>query len=352
MFSRLPFSFMFLFIMVSGTLFSLSSSHWLGIWAGLELNLIGFLPLLVYGKSMMESESSVKYFIIQALGSSLLMFGSLMIYSLSFTWEVSMVSSFYLFGVFIIGFGLCIKMGLFPFHFWLPSVMAGLPWMSCLLLATWQKLAPLFLVSSLMEINLISWFIVMFCFMSAGSSILGGIGGVNQTQIRALLAYSSIGHLGWLTFACMYGDWLMKMYLAIYILISVCIFINLYYSDLGMMKNLKNLTNYGYNELSMMVMLLSLGGLPPMLGFVSKWLVILTAMNNCLWGMLFVMIVGSLMSLFYYLSLFFSMTLNKMKSNSGSFNMYLISNNMLSLGLLVNLIGGLMLFFTSYMENI
>nr|YP_010241739.1 NADH dehydrogenase subunit 2 [Struthiolaria papulosa]QTI82427.1 NADH dehydrogenase subunit 2 [Struthiolaria papulosa] len=352
MFSRLPFSFMFLFVMITGTLLSLSSSHWLGIWAGLEINLIGFLPLLVYQKSMMESESGVKYFIIQALGSALLMFGSLSMYSLFFTWEMSKISSIYLVGMMIISCGLCMKMGLFPFHFWLPSVMAGLPWMSCLLLATWQKLAPLFLISLLMEVNSIYWFVLVFCVISAGSSLMGGIGGMNQTQVRSLLAYSSIGHLGWLVFACLYGDWLMKIYLFIYILISLCIFISLYYSNLSMMKDLNNLGNQYYSELGIMVMLLSLGGLPPLLGFISKLLVVLSSMNGSMWGILFILIMGSLMSLFYYLSLFFSLVLNKIKSNGKLNHIYLISNNLLSLGLLINLMGGLMLMTTGIIENI
>lgn len=87
-------------------------------------------------------------------------------------------------------------MGIFPFHFWFPGVIAGLPWLSCLFLSTWQKVGPLFLIISLLEVNLITWLLLTFCVVASGSRLLGGLGGINQTQVRALLAYSSIGHLG------------------------------------------------------------------------------------------------------------------------------------------------------------
>uniref|UniRef100_A0AB39CC11 NADH-ubiquinone oxidoreductase chain 2 n=1 Tax=Lambis scorpius TaxID=3104388 RepID=A0AB39CC11_9CAEN len=311
MFSNLPFSYMFVFTMMAGTLFSVSSSHWLGIWAGLEINLIGFLPLLVYQKSMAESESAVKYFVVQALGSSLLMFGSLSSYTLSFSWDISVLSSYYIFSIFVLSCGLCMKMGLFPFHFWLPSVMAGLPWISCLLLATWQKFAPIFLMSSLLDLNLAYWMVMLISFMCAGSSLMGGVGGINQTQIRALLAYSSIGHLGWIVFSVMYSDWAMKVYLGIYVFISICVFTSLWYMDLSNMKSLVKLNQKKTLEIGIMVMLMSLGGLPPLLGFISKWLVVSVSMSASLWGVLFLLILGSVLSLFYYLSLFFSMFLSE-----------------------------------------
>uniref|UniRef100_A0AB39CC40 NADH-ubiquinone oxidoreductase chain 2 n=1 Tax=Canarium sp. (in: gastropods) TaxID=2046231 RepID=A0AB39CC40_9CAEN len=343
MFSSLPFSYMFVFTMMVGTLFSVSSSHWLGIWAGLEINLIGFLPLLVYQKSMAESESAVKYFVVQALGSSLLMFGSLSSYSLSFSWDVSMLSSYYILTIFTLSCGLCTKMGLFPFHFWLPSVMAGLPWISCLLLATWQKFAPIFLMSSLLDANLSYWVILIISFMCAGSSLMGGVGGMNQTQIRALLAYSSIGHLGWIVFSVLYGDWTMKVYLGIYVFISICIFVSLWYMDLSSMKSLVKFNQKKVLEMGIMVMLMSLGGLPPLLGFISKWLVVSASMTSALWGVLFFLILGSLFSLFYYLSLFFSMFLSETSKSLLVFKKNIKLMLLINTIIMINISGGILL---------
>nr|UFI48581.1 NADH dehydrogenase subunit 2 [Amalda bellonorium] len=352
MFSSLPFSYMFLMVMGVGTMLSVSSIHWLAIWAGLEINLIGFLPMLVYQKSVSESESAVKYFIIQALGSSLLMFGSLLIFSMSFSWDVSNWTQLTKNpGLIFLVAGLCIKLGLFPFHFWLPSVMAGLPWMTCLLLATWQKLAPLFLLLCLMDLNQSNLLISMLCLISIGSSLMGGIGGLNQTQIRALLAYSSISHLGWMAFAIMSSEWAMKIYLMIYIFISVSMFMSLWHSDSGMMKNINNLKSTNFMQMSVMTLLLSLGGLPPLLGFVSKWLVITSGISTPWLFVIFLLIIGSLLSLFYYLSLFFSFFLNITKKYK------LTSKDMMNLNLTIifintmNIFGGFMILGTGILNQ-
>nr|QUL61409.1 NADH dehydrogenase subunit 2 [Chicoreus asianus] len=343
MFSALPFGYMFLMVMSVGTFLSISSVHWLGIWAGLEINLIGFLPLLVYQKSALESESAVKYFIVQALGSSLLIFGSLSSFGVSFTWDVfSRGENLETFGLLMMLSGLCMKLGLFPFHYWLPSVMAGLPWPTCLLLATWQKIAPLFLMVCLLELSEYYMLICFLCVVSAGSSLVGGLGGMNQTQIRALLAYSSIGHLGWMVFALLHSEWSMKFYLLVYIVISLCMFFSLWKSDLSTMKDIDSLKMNKVNQMNIMLLLLSLGGLPPLLGFVSKWSVILVGTSNPWLPLLLVLIVGSLMSLFYYLTLFFSVFVSSVKGEvDGKMNKE--GEMTLVLAVILNIFGGVFL---------
>nr|YP_010985484.1 NADH dehydrogenase subunit 2 [Unedogemmula leucotropis]WOK81728.1 NADH dehydrogenase subunit 2 [Unedogemmula leucotropis] len=350
MFSGLPFGYMFLSVMGIGSLLSISSIHWLSIWAGLEINLIGFLPLLIYQKNISESESAVKYFIVQALGSSFLIFGSLMAFSSSFTWDLYTSFHFSALGFAVLSVGLCIKLGMFPFHYWLPGVMAGLSWFSCLLLATWQKLAPLFLLLCLFESNQSYMMICMFCLVSAGSSLIGGFGGMNQTQIRALLAYSSIGHLGWMVFALLHSEWTMKMYFIIYVMISLSMFVSLWFSDSSPMKNINNLKTSTMMQSSIMLLLLSLGGLPPLLGFISKLLVIIISTKGPWLLIVFMLIVGSLMSLFYYLSLFFSFFLNSTKKHGLGYMsvnaIVIITINVLNIGggiiiLMINLINSI-----------
>nr|YP_010890372.1 NADH dehydrogenase subunit 2 [Stenothyra glabra]USN91690.1 NADH dehydrogenase subunit 2 [Stenothyra glabra] len=343
MFSNLPFSLGFFSVMFFGTVFSISSTHWLGIWAGLEINLIGFLPLLVYQKSMSESESAVKYFVVQTMGSSLLMFGSLSSYNMLFTWEMIDFSSSHLLGVIVIFSGLMLKMGVFPFHFWLPSVMAGLPWLSCLLLATWQKVAPLFLITSFVESILIFSVFFVFCLLSGGSSLMGGVGGMNQTQLRALVAYSSIGHLGWILYAVMHSSWAMKSYFSIYVIISVCIFVSLWYSNMNSMKNMNSRLSNLLSMNSVLLMFLSLGGLPPLLGFISKWIVIGVGTQGISWVFMGVLITGSLLSLFYYLSLFFSLFLSSFKKKMTEYSIKYDFNFLVGFGLVLNLFGGLLL---------
>nr|AXA45365.1 NADH dehydrogenase subunit 2 [Mitromorpha fischeri] len=347
MFSSLPFSYLFLCMMSLGTLLSVSSVHWLGIWAGLEINLIGFLPMLIYQKSVSESESAVKYFMIQALGSSFLMLGSLSFFNLSFSWEMGNELMMETFGPFILFSGLFMKLGVFPFHYWLPSVMAGLPWFTCLLLATWQKLAPIFLLLCLFEVSQSKVLVVMVLGVSVGSSLIGGIGGMNQTQIRPLLAYSSIGHLGWMSFTLTQSEWTLKVYFVIYIFVSIFLFLSLWMSNPKEMKNINNMNVMMVPYFCVMILLLSLGGLPPLLGFIPKWLVISAGVENSWLLIILFLIVGSLMSLFYYLSLFFSMMFSLIKKEDlyykSSWNMFMVS--MISL----NILGGAAMLFVSCM---
>ena len=351
MFSRLPFTFLFLFVAVFGTLFSLSSSHWLGVWAGLEINLIGFLPVLLYQKRTSERESAVKYFIVQALGSGLLIFGSLLACSVSFTWDPSLPSSSR--AVVVILAGLLTKIGVFPFHFWLPRVMAGLPWLSCLILATWQKVAPLFLVSTLIEVADLYSAILLVSVLAAGSSLTGGFGGINQTQIRSILAYSSIGHLGWIVFARCHSSWAIKAYFLIYLLISFTIFLAIWTMNIPNTKTLTNLiTHRRAAILAVMVMLLSLAGLPPLLGFISKWVVLLVSAASSLYPLLGLLVIGSVISLFYYLSLYFSIFLGRQK---GLFLLAPINHStslLVSRGLIFNTLAGLCIIFFNLAKRI
>nr|UZF97229.1 NADH dehydrogenase subunit 2 [Conus textile] len=351
MFSSLPFGLMFLSMMGFGTMLSLSSVHWLGIWAGLEMNLIGFLPMLIYQKKISESESAVKYFVIQALGSSLLIFGSLLSFKTSFSWDMVSSGSSGSLGLCVLVSGLSVKLGVFPFHYWVPSVMAGLSWVSCMLLATWQKLAPLFLLLSLCELSEMKELFALFCVMSAGSALVGGMGGLNQTQIRALLAYSSIGHLGWMVFAMLHSEWCMKLYLAIYLGITSSLFMSLWLKDSSTMKDVSSLKHFKVYYLVIMLLLLSLSGLPPLLGFVSKWLVVFVGSAGSFSFILFLLILGSLMSLFYYLSLFFSFFLNFFKNNSGELDVVTSKSVVIGISVL-NLVGGVMILLSSLTEMV
>nr|YP_003359426.1 NADH dehydrogenase subunit 2 [Haliotis tuberculata tuberculata]ACL81484.1 NADH dehydrogenase subunit 2 [Haliotis tuberculata tuberculata] len=309
MLSMMPVGFLFSFITFLLYILSLSSVHWLSIWVGLEINMMGFIPLLIYRGLTMETESSIKYFIMQALGSSMLMFGSLMSFDLSLSWEAWQYQTNPL-GLTLIILSLFLKLGAFPFHFWLPEVMMNLSWINCLIFTTWQKLAPVFLLTAMTQ----SWnyqTIVSALFIMAGfSSIIGGLGGINQTQIRTLLAYSSIGHVGWMTFCALTSESALKIYFIIYTLISICLFANLWTSDTKSFRHIGTLKNETakLNQLTLIFILLSLGGMPPLLGFAAKWTAISFSCIISSPALIFPLLLGSLMSLFYYLTLLFSMT--------------------------------------------
>lgn len=337
--SNLPFVYIFILMIGVGRIFSISSLHWLRIWVGLEINLIGFLPLLVYGKKLIESESAVKYFIVQALGSRVIIFGRLLGYNISLSWDLNILSLVNLLGSGLIICGLLIKLGVFPFHVWVPSVIRGLSWISCILLATWQKVAPLFLLIVFMELNNLRLFVLILCFFSSLSALVGGIGGVNQTQIRALLGYSSIGHIGWIIYSLLHREKILIFYFLVYFLISICVFMSLWALGLRYIKDLSIVKNYNIRYLRVILILLSLGGLPPLLGFISKFLVFTVGVESPFCSFIYLIILGSLISLYYYLSLFFSIVFNRFM-NSGLLSFSKVLNLFLILVVLVNLIGG------------
>nr|QHD18702.1 NADH dehydrogenase subunit 2 [Epitonium scalare] len=294
MFSSLPYGYLSVYVLVSGTLFSISSLDWFGVWVGLEINLIGFLPMVVYQSGVSVSESAVKYFIVQALGSAFLIVGNL----------VSVLSLFYFWGYALVIFSLIMKMGGFPFHFWLPSVMSGMNWFPCMVLATWQKIAPLFMILFFFSIAYFENFILGLSVMSVMSAIIGGVGGINQTQVRSLLAYSSISHMGWMVFGMIHSYKIMKFYFIIYLFINLCIFLGLWSINSSSFKDISMAFKDKFYGGLVLFLLVSLAGLPPLLGFVPKWSVILCSMNGALWGFSFFMVLGSLLGIFYYLSLF------------------------------------------------
>lgn len=287
-----------------GTIVSISSVYWLYIWVGLELNLIGFIPLIMFTKSIVEGESRVKYFVSQAIGSGLILFGRLISFRVSFSWDLG--SRLDNVGIWLVAGGLFLKLGLFPFHYWIPSVIAGMSWFSCIVLATWQKIGPLFLLNSFIDLGNASVLFYVMCAGAIGSSVIGGVGGLNQTQLRALLAYSSINHLGWMSLRIMIGEWVFKIYLLRYIVISLPLFLVVWIRDFNSFFSLWKVRNSFFYYLFFLLMLLSLGGIPPLLGFFPKMIAIMIAAKLSWLIVISVIVVSSLLALFYYLSLFFS----------------------------------------------
>lgn len=341
MLSMLPFGFLFVVVLGFGTLFSLSSVHWLGIWAGLEINLIAFIPILVYRKGIIRRESAVKYFIAQAIGSSFLILGRLIGFSPRFSWSFMDFSTYnYSISLLMINLALILKIGAFPLHYWLPSVIAGLQWISCLVLVTWQKVAPVFLIISFFEVRYMFWFALFIRLVGAGSRMVGGAGGIGQTQVRVLLAYSSIGHLGWIIFSIVFRRVAAKVYFFIYVLISVGIFLNLWTLDAKNMINIKSFNQkFNVDVVNVLVLLISLAGLPPLLGFVSKIIVIIRCTSYNFIFILRFLILGALISLFYYLSLFFSIYFRhtsflKIKPFLGSLKLILTNTSILVINFL------------------
>nr|WJW73775.1 NADH dehydrogenase subunit 2 [Platypeza sp.] len=315
---------LFFSIMILGTSLAISSSSWLGAWMGLEINLLSFIPLMNDSNNTMSSEAALKYFLTQALASSVLLFSVILsMLKNSLIYIDSLEASMKL----MILSPLLLKSGAAPFHFWFPGVMEGLSWMSGLILMTWQKIAPLMLMTNLINNSLFYFSIIL-------SIIVGSLGGLNQTSLRKLMAFSSINHLGWMLAAMLVNNSLWLMYLIIYIFLSM----NLIYFFSNMKINhLNQLFSSFFTSKSlkftMMFNLLSLGGLPPFLGFLPKWMVIQQlTLNNQLF-LVTMMVMMTLVTLYFYLRLCYTgLMLNYCEINWN--NQVAINNKVLAINLL------------------
>nr|UJG45163.1 NADH dehydrogenase subunit 2 [Delia platura] len=301
---------MFFGILMMGTLISISANSWLGAWMGLEINLLAFIPLMSDNK-LMSTEASLKYFLTQALASSVFLFAVIL-----FLLNSSKSNSNY-FMEMIIFSSLLLKSGSAPFHFWFPNVMEGLSWLNALILMTWQKIAPLMLISYIIFKPLIITSIIL-------SSLIGALGGLNQTSLRKLMAYSSINHLGWMLAAMYNSNILWMLYFTFYIFLT---FSMIFMFNMFKISHINQLFSMFLHSKIMKFFLffnlLSLGGLPPFMGFFPKWMVIQSlTMNNQLLLLTF-MVLMALITLYFYMRLCYSaFMLNYYESNWLMFSSY------------------------------
>nr|YP_010946817.1 NADH dehydrogenase subunit 2 [Rhabdoblatta atra]WGO57574.1 NADH dehydrogenase subunit 2 [Rhabdoblatta atra] len=288
---------LFLTTLMSGMLITISSNSWLSAWMGLEINLLSFIPLMSNNNNIFTTEAALKYFLIQALASSTLLF---IIISKSLIESMFTVinSSF---TSIMISTPLLMKSGAAPLHWWFPSVMEGLSWNNCFILMTIQKIAPLMLISYTINFNVFSTLIILMSIM------IGAIGGYNQTSIRKILTYSSINHMGWMLTAMLMGENMWILYFMIYSLLTFTVISIILPFQISFVNHTYLINNE--NKIMKFLLfssLLSLGGLPPFLGFLPKWMIIQFMVNN--WSMMIIsiMVVFSLITLYYYLRISYS----------------------------------------------
>nr|YP_010965069.1 NADH dehydrogenase subunit 2 [Rhogeessa genowaysi]WNM91066.1 NADH dehydrogenase subunit 2 [Rhogeessa genowaysi] len=302
--------------MISGTLLVMMSSHWFMVWVGFEMNMLAIIPLLTKQHNPRSTEAATKYFLTQATASMLLMMAAVI--NLLYTGHWSIMKLINPTASTMMTMALTMKLGLSPFHFWVPEVTQGIPLSSGMILLTWQKLAPLSVLYMIMPLTNLTLLMVM----SLLSIAVGGWGGLNQTQLRKIMAYSSIAHMGWMISILMYNPTMTLLNLYIYIAMTITTFMLLMMSSATTTTSL----SHTWNKLPLITMMIlitmmSLGGLPPLTGFLPKWLIIqeMTKNNNIL--MPTVMALLALLNLYFYTrityvtSLTMFPTTNNMKIN-------------------------------------
>nr|AOY36216.1 NADH dehydrogenase subunit 2 [Pycnarmon pantherata] len=283
----------FMFILFFSTLISISSNSWFGCWIGLEINLLSFIPLISNSNNILSSEASLKYFLVQSIASINLLFFIIMKMILMKNFEMNNFISI------MINSPLLMKMGSVPFHFWFPNIVEGLSWFNNFILMTWQKITPIILLSYFFNKNFLIIIIIL-------NSIISVIGGLNQTSLRKLMAFSSINNLSWMLSSMMISENLYMFYFLFYtFLISIMCF--LFYCLNMFFINQMFLINMNYMiKLSLLINFLSLGGLPPFIGFFPKWIIINFLLMNNFYFLTFILILMSLILLFFYIRILYS----------------------------------------------
>nr|YP_010283882.1 NADH dehydrogenase subunit 2 [Chlorophorus annularis]ULA45450.1 NADH dehydrogenase subunit 2 [Chlorophorus annularis] len=289
------FKILFFNTLMMGTLISISSYSWFSMWMGLEINLLSMIPLMV-GKSIFSSESALKYFITQTLASSVILFSIIM---MSNTKEFIPQNSNY-FLVMMMNSALLTKLGAAPFHSWFPEVMEGINWTNCLIMLTWQKIAPMILIMYNLKMNVFFTSIIIF------SALVGSIIGLNQISLRKIMAYSSINHISWMIASMhSYSTWV--IYFLIYCIITANIVLLFYKNKIYWLSQITNTYSQSKHfKMAFMMNFLSLGGIPPFLGFFPKWITINLMVNCKFYMMSFILIVLTLLTMFFYLRITFS----------------------------------------------
>nr|YP_009516547.1 NADH dehydrogenase subunit 2 [Populicerus populi]AYE40958.1 NADH dehydrogenase subunit 2 [Populicerus populi] len=275
--------------MLLGVMLSLSSNNWMMVWVGLEISLMSIIPLMISNLSV-SSECAMKYFIIQSMSSSIFILGMIfMLMGVSINYEI------------IITLSMTMKMGVAPFHSWVLSIVEGLNYMVMFNMFTTMKVVPMMIIMNMnLNLNLI---IIL-------SLLIGSISGLSQNSVRKVLTYSSVFNMSFMLYSIKNLS-LWMMYLCLY---SINLFMLI---TVLMMNNINYMNQLIINKfelslkLTIWILMLSSGGMPPMMGFMGKLVVIESSIYFNDWLITIIMILTSLLTMFYYNRLsFISMSIS------------------------------------------
>nr|AAW55779.1 NADH dehydrogenase subunit 2 [Lophornis delattrei] len=294
----------FFLSLMLGTTITISSNHWVMAWTGLEINTLAIIPLISKSHHPRAIEAAIKYFLVQAAASTLLLFSSMINAWHTGQWDITQLN--HPTSSLLMTTAIAMKLGLVPFHFWFPEVLQGSPLTSALLLSTVMKLPPitiLFLTSHSLHPTLLTT-------MAIASAALGGWMGLNQTQIRKILAFSSISHLGWMSIILIYNPKLALVAFYLYCIMTSAIFLSLNATkSLKLSMMMSSWTKTPALNTTLMMTLLSLAGLPPLTGFLPKWAIIQELSKQEMVASATTIAILSLLGLFFYLRLAYYSTI-------------------------------------------
>nr|QNH73671.1 NADH dehydrogenase subunit 2 [Platysmurus leucopterus] len=287
-----------------GTTITITSNHWVMAWTGLEINTLAILPLISKSHHPRAVEAATKYFLVQAAASTLVLFSSMTNAWYTGQWDITQLT--HPTSSLILTAALSMKLGLVPFHFWFPEVLQGSPLTTGLLLSTVMKFPPitlLFMTSQALNPTLLTTMAIL-------SVALGGWMGLNQTQTRKIMAFSSISHLGWMAIILIYYPKLTLLNFYLYAMMTATVFLTLNAMKILKLSTLMTAwTKAPSLSTILLLTLLSLAGLPPLTGFLPKWFIIQELTKQDMAPAAMIISLLSLLGLFFYLRLAYCATI-------------------------------------------
>nr|BAX90080.1 NADH dehydrogenase subunit 2 [Peltocephalus dumerilianus] len=296
-----------------GPIVTMSSSHSIVMWCGLEINSLSMVPLIAKPHHPRATEAAIKYFLIQVTASYILLFSIVTNTWHQGQWDIQSLTN--TISQMALTLSMAIKLALAPFHLWFPEVLQGSTMTIALLLSTWQKVAPLTILMQCIQ-NLNPTILIL---IGISSTLAGGLGGLNQTQLRKIMAFSSIAHMGWLVSIMPYSTEISLLTFYIYITMTLTMFLMINTMKTNNFTTLMtSWTKIPPMNLFMMLTLMSLAGLPPLTGFGPKWLIIQELTKQHLTATATILALTSLLNLFFYLRISYYATITLCPNTTNS----------------------------------
>jgi len=307
---------------ILGMMVMISSNDLIVFYMGLELQSLALYVLASFNKkNLLSSESGVKFFVLSALSSGLLLYGCSLIYGFSNSTNFVLIaenlnSNNYglTFGIVFILVGLAFKISAVPFHMWAPDVYQGSPTSVTLFFAVLPKIAALTVFIRFLYIpfiNMIDQWQMIVVFLSIASMLFGAIAAIGQKNLKRLIAYSSIGHMGYalagLSVGSNEGIQSAIAYISIYLIMNLAFFSCLFMirKNENYFENIEDLAGLSKNHpilsISLMIVLFSLAGIPPLAGFFAKFYIFMAVIEQSMYFLAVIGLLSTVIAAYYYL---------------------------------------------------
>ena len=319
---------------VLGMMIMISSNDLIVFYMGLELQSLALYVLATFNRDQIKSsEAGLKYFVLSALSSGLLLYGCSLIYGFTGSTNFNLIANelnsdeyALTFGIVFILVGLAFKISAVPFHMWAPDVYEGSPTSVTLFFTMVPKIAALTVFIRFLYIpfiNLIDQWQMILIFLSIASMVFGAIAAIGQTNLKRLIAYSSIGHVGYtlagLATASNDGIQSSVIYITIYIIMNLGLFScllmmkrnNIYYEQIDDLSGLSK--NHPLLSISLLIILFSLAGIPPLAGFFAKFYIFKSVIEQSMYFLAIVGLLSTVVAAYYYLRIIKIMYFDKEK---------------------------------------